>query len=159
MVVQIVIARQGTGEGMPVAAIQEPRFSTESLGVKMRLMNRHPTSQDPTAAPVVADHVVITPGVCGGRPRVAGHRITVQNIVLCHERGGLSPDEIASKYPGVTLADIHAALAYYYDHRTEIDARIESDRQFAEQLRAQSSSLLQQKLAQRNAQDDSLPPG
>ena len=106
--------------------------------------------------PVVADHIEITPEVCGGRPRIAGHRITVQNIVLCHERGGMSPDEIASKYPGLTLADVYAALAYYHDHREEICACIEADETFADELRAQSPSLLQQKLAQRNATDDSL---
>jgi uncharacterized protein (DUF433 family) len=125
----------------------------------MNRMSTHQTTQDASAPASISEHIVVTPGVCGGRPRIAGHRITVQNIVLCHERGGLSPDEIASKYPGVTLADIHAALAYYHDHRTEIDARIESDRQFAEQLRAQSPSLLQQKLAQDNGKDDPLPPG
>jgi uncharacterized protein (DUF433 family) len=109
--------------------------------------------------PVVAEHIVITPGVCGGRPRIAGHRITVQHIVLWHERGGLSPDEIVSRYPGLTMADVHAALAYYWDHRGEIRARIDADDQFAEQLRVQSPSLLQEKRARLNGPSDSLPPG
>ena len=107
--------------------------------------------------PVLAEHIEISPDICGGRPRVAGRRITVQNIVLCHERGGLSPDEIASKYPGLTLADVYAALAYYHDHRDEICSRIAADESFAEQLQSQSPSLLQQKISQRNASDNSLP--
>ena len=106
---------------------------------------------------VTSEHIEITPDVCGGRPRIAGHRITVQNIVLCHERGGMSPDEIASTYPGVTIADVYAALAYFHDHRDEIRARIEADEQFAEQLRPQCPSLVVPKLAQPHATDNSLP--
>jgi uncharacterized protein (DUF433 family) len=47
----------------------------------------------------------------GGKLRIAGHRITVQNIVIWHERLGLSADEIATEY-GLSLADLYAALAY-----------------------------------------------
>ena len=54
-------------------------------------------------------HIEITPGVCGGKPRVAGHRITVANIVIWHERLGKSADEIATEYD-LTLADVYAAL-------------------------------------------------
>ena len=54
----------------------------------------------------------ITPGISGGKPRIAGHRITVENIVIWHERLGKSADEIASDYD-ITLADVYAALAYY----------------------------------------------
>ena len=55
------------------------------------------------------EHIEITPGVCGGKPRVAGHRITVANIVIWHERLGKSADEIATEYD-LTLADVYAAL-------------------------------------------------
>ncbi len=65
-------------------------------------------------------HIEITPGISGGKPRIAGHRITVENIVIWHERMGKTADEIASDYD-VTLADVYAALAYYFDHREEID--------------------------------------
>ena len=68
----------------------------------------------------ISEHIEITPGTCGGRPRIAGHRITVQNIVICHERMGMCPDEIVGAYPTITLADVYAALAYYHDHRDEI---------------------------------------
>lgn len=70
----------------------------------------------------VSSHIEITPGVAGGRPRVVGHRITVQDIVIWHERLGLSADAIAREY-GPSLADVYAALAYYYDHREESTAR------------------------------------
>jgi hypothetical protein len=44
----------------------------------------------------------------------------VQDIVVWHEVHGLSPDEIVSQFPGLTLADVYAALTYYHDHREEI---------------------------------------
>ena len=68
-------------------------------------------------------HIAISQDVAGGKPRIAGHRITVQQIVIWHERMGLSADEIASEH-GLTLADVYAALTYYYDHRQEIDEAI-----------------------------------
>ena len=72
-------------------------------------------------------HIEVTPGVCGGRPRVAGHRIRVQDVVFWHESMGMSPDEIVSEYPGLTLADVYAALAYYHDHCDEIRGDMEAD--------------------------------
>lgn len=107
----------------------------------------------------IAEHIEITPGVCAGKPRIAGHRITVQNIVLWHERGGLSPDEIVTRHPGITLADVNAALAYYAEHRDEIRAAIQADEAFADRLKAASPSPLQEKLRQRDAADHSLPSG
>jgi uncharacterized protein (DUF433 family) len=90
-------------------------------------------------------HIEITPGVAGGKPRIAGHRITVQNVVIWHERMGMSADEIATEY-GITLSDVHAALAYYFDHREEIDDSIQTGKDFAEALRGHTPSKLQQKL-------------
>ncbi len=81
-------------------------------------------------------HIEITPGVCGGRARIAGHRIRVQDIVLYTEQGQ-SPDEIASAYPGITLSDVHAALAYYFDRREAIDREIRDDALAAEQFQSQ----------------------
>ncbi len=91
------------------------------------------------------EHIEITPGVAGGKPRIAGHRITVQNVVVWHERMGKSPDEIAAEYD-LSLADIHAALAYYFDHRSEVDESLREGRAFAESLRENTSSKLSRKL-------------
>jgi len=66
-------------------------------------------------------HIAKTPGVCGGRACIAGHRVRVQDIVVLHEQRGLSVKEIQEEYPGITLADIHAALAYYFDNRSAIE--------------------------------------
>lgn len=95
---------------------------------------------------VITNHIEITPGICGGKPRIAGHRIKVQNIVIWYERLGMSPDEIVYHYPSITLAEVHAALAYYYDHLEEIRKDIEDDEVFAKEMKSQMPSLVQQKL-------------
>ena len=62
------------------------------------------------------DHYLeMTPEIMGGKPRIAGRRIAVQNIVIWHERIGLSADEIATQF-SLTLAEIYAALAYYHNN-------------------------------------------
>jgi uncharacterized protein (DUF433 family) len=93
----------------------------------------------------IASHIEVTPGIAGGKPRIAGHRITVQNIAIWHERLGLSADEIATEYD-LSLADVYAALAYYHDHREEIDRSIREDEEFIAELRRRTPSILREKL-------------
>lgn len=93
-------------------------------------------------------HIKITLGLAGGKPHIAGHRITVQNIVIWHEWMGRTADEIASEY-GLTLADIYAALAYYYDNRSEIDQAIKDGEALVNTLRQQIPSKIAQKLHER----------
>ena len=78
-------------------------------------------------------HVAKTPGVCGGRARVEGTRIRVYNVVFLHKEGD-SDEKIREAYPALTPAQIHAALAYYYDNREEIDAELSEDEAWAESL-------------------------
>jgi uncharacterized protein (DUF433 family) len=86
-------------------------------------------------------HIEVTPGIAGGKPRIAGHRITVHNVAIWHERMGKSADEISTEYD-LSLADVYAALAYYFDHRAEIDRDIEQSRAFIASSRQQSTSKL-----------------
>jgi uncharacterized protein (DUF433 family) len=99
-------------------------------------------------AKMLDEHIEITPGVAGGKPRIAGRRITVQNVAIWHERMGKSADEIATEYD-LTLADVYAALTYYFDHRAEIDESIREGEVFAEALRERTPSILSRKLAAR----------
>jgi len=92
------------------------------------------------------EHIVATPGTCSGRPRIAGRRITVQNIAIWHERAGMSADEIASEYD-LELGDVYAALTYYFDNREEIDAAIQESEEWVEALRERTPSVLKQKLS------------
>lgn len=86
-------------------------------------------------------HIQVTPGTAGGKPRITGRRITVQDIVIWHDRMGLSADEIAAEHE-LSLADIHAALAYYFDHRDEVDQGIEESAAFVEAQRKLNPSKL-----------------
>jgi uncharacterized protein (DUF433 family) len=98
-----------------------------------------------TRGATLDSYIEITPGVCGGKPRIAGRRITVQNIALWNERMGMSADEIATDYD-LSLAEVHAALAYYFDHREEIEKSIREGQAFAEEMRQKHPSLVSQKL-------------
>jgi uncharacterized protein (DUF433 family) len=97
---------------------------------------------------VLTPHIEVTPGVAGGKPRIAGRRITVQNIAIWHERLGMSADEIGAEYD-LTVAEVYTALVYYFDHRAEIDAAIDAGKAFVEQLRESTPSRLAEKLRYR----------
>jgi uncharacterized protein (DUF433 family) len=90
------------------------------------------SSSDTRSAYIAQDE-----GICGGQPRIAGTRLKVQQIALEYERLGWTPDQICEAHPGVTLAQVHAAMSYYYDHKREIDQAIREDKEFAERLRAE----------------------
>jgi uncharacterized protein (DUF433 family) len=93
-------------------------------------------------------HIVRTPEIVGGKPRIAGRRITVQNVVIWHEQMGYSIEEIASLY-NLTLAEVHSALAYYFDNKAEIDRSIAESEAYTEELRQKTPSLLAQRLYER----------
>jgi hypothetical protein len=65
---------------------------------------------------------------------------------------GMSPDEIVSAYPTLTLSDVRAALAYYFENREQIDAAIRDDETYVTEMKAKAGpSLLEQKLRQGKA--------
>ncbi|HEX9990717.1 MAG TPA: DUF433 domain-containing protein [Chloroflexia bacterium] len=75
-----------------------------------------------TASIDIGTLITRTPGVRGGRPYVVGAGVTVRRIVGLAYVEGLTPEEIASDMPHLTLAGIHAALAYYHANRAQMDA-------------------------------------
>ena len=80
-------------------------------------------------------HIVRSTDMLGGEARLSGTRIRVRDIATARDAGGLSPEEIAATvYPNLTLAQIYAALAYYEDHRGEIDEATQSETQRVEQF-------------------------
>jgi uncharacterized protein (DUF433 family) len=99
-------------------------------------------------ATTAADRIAKTPGVCGGRARVAGHRVRVLDIVAWSEHQGMTPDEIVSNLPSLTLADVHAALAYYFDHIEEIQEEMRAEKALADEARRNHPSLAEAKLRQ-----------
>ncbi len=68
-------------------------------------------------------HIVITPGTCGGRPRIDGTRISVESIAR-YVNDGVTVASILETLPHLTPAGVHDALGYYYDHKAEIDESI-----------------------------------
>ena len=90
-------------------------------------------------------HIELTPGVVGGRPQIAGRRIAVQHVAVWHERIGQSAEEIAAEHD-LSLADVYAALAYYHDHRDEIDAAIREDASLADAFERENVSQVRRRL-------------
>ncbi len=90
---------------------------------------------------VLDGHIEITPGIAGGKPHITGHRITVHDIAIWHERMGMSVAEITVEY-NLTLSDVYAALAYYFDNRDEVDRQIAEDDLFVETLRQRSMTKM-----------------
>src|ERR1700693_4455139 len=88
------------------------------------------------AAAGLADMIVMTPGTCGGRARVAGTRIKVEHIYNWVERHGMTPAQVVSEYPQLTKAHVHAALAYYWLHQDEIQRDIAEGEKLVAELKA-----------------------
>ena len=64
-----------------------------------------------------------TPGICGGRPRIAGTGVSIRRIVGWYKMG-FSPEEIADQYGHLNLAQVHAGLAYYHANRDQMEAEL-----------------------------------
>jgi len=67
-----------------------------------------------------------TSGVCGGHARIRDTRIPVWTLVSFKQQGA-DADELLRNYPGLILADLDAAWAYYQEHPQEIDSVIRDD--------------------------------
>jgi uncharacterized protein (DUF433 family) len=91
-------------------------------------------------------HIVKTPGTCGGLPRIEGTRITVNLIVREVVRLRWTPEEVLMAHPHLTLAQIYAALAYYFDHREEVNASLREGDELEAKMRAQFPSRLPRSL-------------
>lgn len=89
------------------------------------------------------------PNVCGGQPCIAGTRIRVQDIFVWHELQGQSADEVVSRFPQLTMADVYAAMACYWDHRDEIQRDMQAETDLVTRLRQQSVSPLRQRKGDR----------
>ena len=106
---------------------------------------------------IVDNHIAIVQNMCGGKPHIKGHRIRVQDVAIWYEKMDMTPDEIIFHYPTITLSDVHAALAYYFDHREEIEQDIREGKIFIEEFKKEHSSPLQEKLNGTREQADPIP--
>ena len=80
--------------------------------------------------------IVRSPGVCSGRPRIAGTGVSVRRVVGWYKLG-LSPEEIADRIGHLTLAQVYAALAYYHANCDEVETDLAAEEAEAETLERQ----------------------
>lgn len=86
-----------------------------------------------TAPALAYPHVSTDSQVMSGRPCITGTRVRVMDVVGAYKAG--VPDEELQEYFSsrtLTLSEIHAALAYYYDHQEEIDAAFAEDEELGQ---------------------------
>jgi uncharacterized protein (DUF433 family) len=112
---------------------------------------------DGAMEPTFIKHIESKPGVCGGKPCIAGTRIRVQDIYVWHELQGKTPDEIISDFPQLSLADVYAALAYYWDNREEIQRQMKEAETLVETMKQKYPSKLRAKLAGKDAERNPVP--
>jgi uncharacterized protein (DUF433 family) len=85
-------------------------------------------------------------GVRGGAPVIAGTGVKVLNVAVRYEVMDMSPEEIMVALPHLDLSQIHAALAYYYAHKADLDQEWKASLKKVARLRAGQVSILEQKL-------------
>lgn len=82
--------------------------------------------------------ITTSPEIQSGRPVIAGTGTSVRRIVTLYKQG-YSADEIVADKPYLTLAQVHAALAYYYANQQLIDQDLDAEATEYERLASQSS--------------------
>jgi uncharacterized protein (DUF433 family) len=75
---------------------------------------------------IVETTLVRTPGVCGGKLRIDGTRMTVNQIVTLYKQGN-SPEQIADAYERFSRREVYAVLAWYQEHQQEFDAELAAE--------------------------------
>jgi uncharacterized protein (DUF433 family) len=78
--------------------------------------------------------IASNPNIRDGRPYIIDTSITVADIAIARVFQMLDADEIADYY-ALSLSQVYAALAYYYDHKTKIDASIAERRKLAQEMK------------------------
>jgi uncharacterized protein (DUF433 family) len=104
--------------------------------------------------PTNETYIESRPGKCGGRPCIRGTRIRVQDIYVWHEMQSMSADDIVSEFPELSLSQVYAALAYFWEHQAEIRAQMKEEHDFVEQLRSAAGPGLLERLAVGNRTSD-----
>jgi uncharacterized protein (DUF433 family) len=82
------------------------------------------------------DLISSNPAARGGQPCIAGTGLRVTDVIIAHLFHDQTPDEIAVGF-SVPLAGVHAAFAYYYEHKSELDSAIRQQIETARQFKAE----------------------
>ncbi len=100
---------------------------------------------------IVGAHIKIVEGAGGPKAVIAGSRVRVRDVVMWYHDQGMSADEIVENVPTISKADVFAALAYYWDHRREIEAAIARDSAYEDEFQLKNPSRLPALRARRQA--------
>lgn len=92
----------------------------------------------------VYSHVTKDPEVCGGKACIDGTRIRVMDIVSL-QRQGYTPERMLEAYPSLNLAQVYAALSYFHENSSEIDASFEEDRRWGVDLESARAEHLRKR--------------
>ena len=91
-------------------------------------------------------HIESTPDVRAGKPCIAGTRIAVVDVAIAHGQG-VKPEEMLTYFSSrpLTLAEVHAALAYHYDHPQELEEYLRRSERAIEEIEAAKAEYLRRK--------------
>jgi uncharacterized protein (DUF433 family) len=96
-----------------------------------------------TATKTIATHITKDPRVCGGKACIDHTRIRVMDVALLHRQGKKPEDLIDYFSLSLSLAQIHGALTYYYDHPEEIEADIGDGRRLEAEIESERARHLE----------------
>ena len=85
-----------------------------------------------------------TPGIKGGTPHIAGTGVTIRTIVRW-QQSGLLPEQIATRIGHLSLAQVHAALAFYYANQEVIDHEMTQEEAESDRLEREHLTLQRQR--------------
>ncbi|HZO24460.1 MAG TPA: DUF433 domain-containing protein [Chloroflexota bacterium] len=98
---------------------------------------------------VSREHIHFVEGAGGPKPCIAGSRIRVIDVLGWYEGLGWSAEKIVEEFPHISRADVYAALAYYWDHKEELDRRMAEDDADDQEMMKKDPGRIQALLKQR----------
>ncbi|HAM53696.1 MAG TPA: hypothetical protein DCP92_24510 [Nitrospiraceae bacterium] len=96
--------------------------------------------------PVRHPYITTAKRIRGGEPIISGTGIRVMDIAVRYEIMGMTPEEIVVSLPHLNLSQVHDALSYYYDHKSDIDKRWKEAVEKAEAAKKNHPPVLEKKI-------------
>jgi len=108
-------------------------------------------------SPVISQHIAMIPSANHGEKAViAGTRIRIVDVYVWHEVQGKTPREIVADFPQLTLADIHAAMTYYWDNEELIQSQMKRAEEIEADMRKKYPSKLPEAIKRQGKDGDTV---
>jgi uncharacterized protein (DUF433 family) len=108
-------------------------------------------------SPVITQHIAMMPSALHGQKAVvAGTRIRVVDIYIWHIVQGRSPQQIVEEFPQLTLADVYAAMTYYWDNEALLQEQMKLGKETAEEMGKMYPSKISEAMRNRSGDGDSV---